>query len=84
MNINPENLTPHFRNLLRDENPSWDLADILKWSWSVETPLFCGKPLDIREFDSRHPGGSAIGRMLHDIRTNAYPLTLKTRFHGVA
>lgn len=78
--LKPESFTPHFRNLLREENPSLETHEILRWSWD-DGPVFCGKKLDIKEMDSRHPGGSAIGRMFADIQARVYRLTHQTRFH---
>jgi hypothetical protein len=78
--LKPESFTPHFRNLLREENPTWEDWELLRWSWN-EGPVFCGKSLDTKEMDSRHPGGSAIGRMFFDMQVGHYRLTHPSRFH---
>jgi hypothetical protein len=71
----PANLTPHFRNLLREENPLWPTPDLYRWSWSDLGPVYNGLLIDLKKVDSCHPGGSAIIRMLHDIKSGVWQLT---------
>lgn len=78
--VNPANLTPHFRNLLREENPSWEPWQLMQWRWEERGPLFKFEPVDTKAMDSCHPGASAIARMFHDIKTSAYPLTFRATF----
>lgn len=81
--INPDSLTPHFRNLLREENPSWEVWEIMRWKWEGGYPVFCGKVLGSPEDgDSARPGGSAISRMHADIQRGVWALTHgRAKFH---
>ncbi len=88
MKIKTENLTPHFRNLLREDNPEWSAADVFHWQWQVSHnrngkleghPLFGG--CRVEELDTAFPGVPSIIRMRHHIETAAYPLTHSTKFH---
>lgn len=79
MKIISANLTPHFRNLLREDNPSWEDSQILHWKWTVEGPVFDEVLLDTRDIDSRHPGGESIGRMFAHISAQDSRLTRGAR-----
>lgn len=71
----PENLTPHFRNLLREENPLWETPDFYRWSWGTDGPVVNGLMVDLTKVDSCHPGGTAIMRMIADIEKGVWQLT---------
>lgn len=71
----PANLTPHFRNLLREENPGWAIVELYRWEWDEKGPLYDKKHFDIKGYDSCFPGYSAITRMLHDIKEGVWQLT---------
>lgn len=81
--IKPENLTPHFRNLMREENPTWTTADFFRWSWRDDKPLFDKKPIDnLREMIGRgFPGSQAIEKMYCHIREEHRELIFKTGFY---
>lgn len=72
-------LTNHFRNLLRRENPSWTIAEIMRWKWEGG-PVHDFKKVETNDMDSRYPGGTAIGLMFHDIKRGAWETMYYTKF----
>jgi len=89
MHLKPENFTPHFRNLLREDNPDWPTHEIFHWQWRISrnrNGVITGHPLydgcRVEELDTAFPGVPSIVRMRHDIEAAVYPLTHSTTFHA--
>lgn len=55
-------LTAIFRGIMRDENPLWEHAEYLAWTWNNGPEFNCEKVL-VEMHDDCFPGGSAINKM---------------------
>jgi len=74
-------LTPHFRNLLRADNPLLETFELLRWEWSQEGPKYRGELLTGCQLDGAAPAAKAIELMYFHIKTGNAALTiLNTKF----